>query len=45
MVVVAFSLAVWIGLVWWQDRRTRHLEIARQAATADAKLDEDVEMR
>lgn len=45
MVVVSASLAGWIGIVWWQDRRTGHLEIARHSAGGDGKLQEDVEMQ
>jgi hypothetical protein len=45
MVVVSASLAGWIGIVWWQDRRTGHLEIARHSGSADSKLQADVEMQ
>lgn len=27
MVVVAVSLALWIGVVWWQDKRTANVHV------------------
>lgn len=43
MVVVSVSLAGWIGLVWWQDRRTAHIQVIHQRP--GEKLEEDVEMQ
>ena len=42
MVVVSVCLAAWIGIVWWQDRRTM-LRYGTQGASG-GKLEEDIEM-
>ncbi|KAL1960884.1 hypothetical protein VTO42DRAFT_5867 [Malbranchea cinnamomea] len=42
MVIVSVTLAVWIGIVWWQDKRT--LQQAQTQRDLEAKLAEEVEM-
>lgn len=37
MIVVAVSLAVWIGVVWWQDNRTLQIQFVHQ----DTKVSEE----
>lgn len=40
MVVVSVSLAVWICVVWWQDKRTTHIQLV----IADTKVDEEMDI-
>lgn len=37
MVVVSVSLAAWLGVVWWQDKRTQRIYDARP--DPEVKLD------
>lgn len=42
MVVVSVLLAAWIGVVWWQDRRTQVPEITQ--GELETKIEEGAEM-
>lgn len=41
MVVVSVSLAAWIGVVWWQDRRTARM--FSEHPVLDSKMEEGIE--
>lgn len=42
MVVVSVCLAAWVGIVWWQDKRTAHIHVLDNVT--DSKLEEEIEM-
>ena len=39
MVVVAILLALWIGIVWWQDRKSLSTSADRQSLELEAAKD------
>lgn len=43
MVVVAVCLAACICVVWWQDKRTEHIQII--ASQPEKKVEDDIEMQ
>ena len=45
MIVICVLLALWIGIVWWQDKRTLKIYGAQQnLGSRDLKIDEETEV-